>query len=274
MRLGFVEDGEARMLRAVPRLKASDGRVPGFQRFPGPVVEVKPVFGGVLLCVGMRPADVCGGEETLRFGHESLAIEHVDDCEWIGQALLLLRLRMVETCSGESFERWIVFDCAGEVVEFVCHDLRAFDERRVESVRSNDLHALWVQSTWLAKEAYRSRQRTSVDGVILALHRVALDALLTADALRPLLGPWSLVCAASLTLATAGEREALAVGECVWVDDVMVSADSPSVLVGFAGCEPGAAGEAAYYELTTNERGEWVGARLFDAAADEDLMLY
>lgn len=270
--------GRERVLREVEMLRVRD-RLPA--GLPG-VREAPPRAAltnwGVVVMVGeSSPRDHLVSVVTA-CGADCDAVERIEDAAWIGDGLLLLRLGMVDRSRRRPFERWLVFDCAREEVEYVAHDLPPIGGV-LRAIGSNDAGHVWLQHLRVALDGDRAQQVEGPEGEVLVLHRVPLARLMSkACAASQLFGPLTRVCALTASTLTAGERTRLAPLEIALVEDVMVGLDGAPNLVTLLGSylpDSDRLEAIELYELVPDGEGAWLAARLFEGLEDgQSVMLY
>lgn len=278
MRLAFMFSGRARTLREVATLRMRDrleAAPPGTREVPPRAVLAG---WGVVVMVGEpSPRDHLVSAMTV-CGEGSDAVERIEDAMWVGDGLLLLRLGMADRIRRRPFERWVVFDCAREEVEYVAHDLPPIGGV-LRAIGSNDASHVWLQHLRVALEGDRAQQVAGPEGEVLVLHRVPLARLMSTSCAPPqLFGPLTRVCALTASMLTAGERTRLAPLEIALVEDVMVGLDGSPNLVTLLGSylpDSDRLEAIELYELAPDGEGAWTAARLFEGLEDvQSAMLY
>ncbi len=277
MRIGLIRSGKGCDLRAVSVL-----RTVGRRRASRPVVAIPPpranlVSWGVNVMIGEpSPRDRLVSRME-RIGEGAHSVERIEDVGWIGEDLLLLRLGMIDLVGGETFMRWLVFDCSRAEVEYLIHDLRLPDGSVVTVVPSTDETQVWLQCVRLVSGSEGLCQAESPDGAVLELHRVPLDRLLCRKpSLASLFGPLTCLCAPTASMLTAGERERLHAGELTLVEDVQMKADGTVSLLTLLGSQRAADGGTQVqrlYELSMDPAGNWSSERLFNLVDDAELLV-
>lgn len=278
MRLGFKHSGRACLLQKV-RTLGSHARL-GTEASTGkglPPSAMLTDWGLNIVLGAPSPQDRFVNGVT-HFSELRQRVDLVEDIGWIGKDVLLLRLRMSDLDQGQEFERWMVFDCAREEIEYLTHDLFPPPGCVIRTIRSSAKGHVWVQCLCVEPEDGRMQQVVATDGGILELHRVPLARLLsTDDVASPLFGPQSRFYAPTLFTLTAGEYMWLEPGEQVVVDDVReASSGDLSFVTALSGRRADALDTELLnlYELVLDDEGEWRSAHLFEVCADEDWMIF
>lgn len=285
MRLSLINEGKACALREVNTLDVRS-RAP-YEPLRNALHPPRATLfmDGVCVSLGGGAARERVPGELVRAGAAQHGVERVESVEWMGQDVVLLRLRMTDLRTGGRFERWIVFDCQCTPVSFVQHDVALSVGEVLQTVRSTDARHLWVQRLWVSQEADGFRQQPDDDGVVLELHRLPFETLYAAERTRRgLLG--TMTCLFGLTAAqmTADERADIGAGELALVEDVEVGeggteaggrAGALSLVTMLGKPSPDGEGLALYdlYELLIGADGQWSCRPLFEALEDEQLMI-
>lgn len=278
MRLGFVNLGRSCPLQKVRSLDAH-ARL-GVEASTGKALPPSAMLTqwGLNVVVGTpTPQDRLVNGMT-HFSEARQKVDLIEDVGWIGKDVLLLRLRMIDLERGQTFERWMVFDCAGEEVEYITHDVFAPLGGVMRTIRSSAKHHVWVQCLRVQPEDGRMQQVVASEGGILALHRLPLARLLSSDdAVSPLFGRQSHFHSPTLFALTAGEYMWLEPGEQVVIDDVREARGGELSFVAALSRQRSGESDAELlnlYELVLDDQGEWRSAHLFEVCADEDWMIF
>lgn len=277
MRIALSRSGKGCGLRAVSAL-----RTVGRRQVSRPVVAIPPpratlMSWGVNVMIGEPSPRERLVSRMEHMGGGSYAVERIEDVGWISEDLLLLRLGVIDRVGGETFMRWVVFDCARPEVEYVSHDLRLPDSSVVTVVPSTDEDHVWLQCVRLVPESGGLCQVESLDGAVLELHRVPLDRLQCCEpSLASLFGPITCLCAPTVSMLTAGERDRLQAGELTLVEDAQMKPDGSVSLLTLLGSQRAAdAGTQVHrlYELSMDPAGNWSSERLFNVVDDAELLV-
>lgn len=282
MRLVFKHSGRDCFLQKASSLRAHMRM--GGQSATGKSLPPRALMtdSGLNVVVGAPCAHDPVPSDRVRFSAARQTVEGVEDIGWIGKDVLLLRLRMRDLDQQQDFERWMVFDCAHEDVEYLTHDLFAPPGCVLRTIRSSARGHVWLQCLRVQPEDCGLQQVVGSDGGVLELHRLPLSALLsTDDEARPLLGRQSRFYSPTLLTLTAGEYKWLEPGEQVLVDDVREagSGDLSFVVALSARCATELEAEAEaellhLYELVRRADGQWRGEHLFAGCDDEQWMIF
>lgn len=285
MRLSLINEGKACALREVNTLDVGARATLEPLRNALQPPRASLFMDGVCVTLGEGATRERVPGELVRAGGAQHSVERVESVEWVGQDVVLLRLRMTDLPTGGNFERWIVFDCRCTPASFVQHDVMLSVGEVLQTIRSTDAHHLWVQRLWVSQEADGFWQQVADDGAVLELHRLPFEMLYSAERTRRgMLG--AMTCVLELTVAqmTADERTHLGPGEVALVEDVEVGeggsesarlSGSLSLVTLLGKPSPDGNGLALYdlYELSIGADGDWSCQPLFEALEDEQLMI-
>lgn len=277
MRIGFLDAEGSRPVQLTKVLSA-DLPLSAARPQPCPPLPVATlVNGGLVLSLGGAGPVEGLAENAPSVGKGRHSVEQVLDQYWVGQDLLLVRVAMLDLCSGGGFERWFVADTSARCVKVVCHDLVPPRDGLFRSIHSNDPDHVWLQYVHVYREGERVGQTEMSEGALLEVHRVPISRLLANQGGRGrLVGALTCVCAPTLFMLTAGEHRELALGEVVLVDDVEVRPEGALSLVvvhSAFGLGTHVSEVRDLYELSLSREGRWLSSRLFDSLEDEQLML-
>lgn len=276
--MGFKHSYRTRLLKKVGTLRAH-ARL-GVKAAVGKGLPPRAALTdwGVSVVVGESQPPEALVNGIVHFSEPRQSVDAVEDIGWIGKDVLLLRLRMRDLVQGQAFERWVVFDCAHEEVEYLVHDLFPPPGCVIRTIRSSARGHAWLQCLRVQPEEGRMQQVVLTDGGILELHRLPLTRLLTTDDMAsPLLGRQSRFYSPTLSILTDGEYNWLEPGKQVVIDDVREGEHSDLSFVAALSERRADALDAELlnlYELVRHDDGKWAGAHLFEVCADEDWMIF
>lgn len=277
MKIGFVDAEGLRPVRLTKMLSATWPLSVEASRPRPPLPVPIRVNGGLVFSLGGASFAEVLAEDAPSVGAGHQSVEQVLDQCWIGRDLLLARVAILDLCTGSGFERWFVADTTARCVAVVCHDLVPPQGGLFRSIRSNDPGHAWLQYVHVYRDGERVGQTEMSDGGLLEVHRVPVSRLLANHGLRGrLVGALTCVCAPTLFMLTAGERNELEPGEVVLVDDVEVRPEGAlSLVVAHSAFDLGTHVSEVrdLYELSLSRDGRWLSSRLFDSLEDEQLML-